>query len=148
MPHTPGPWKVVSLPTLSFTCPRTCPAYGERWCRFRPLLDRLGPVKVDSHTATIRVSYTDPEQLRIAVESMGGVWLGHGHYDLGDTQQDGYGFRLPMAGGWSLDGSLKTTYVCSPSRWRTGLRRLRRNMGRHGEVGPAQDRVRLRKDRG
>lgn len=89
---------MISL--LPFDCPRTCPAYGDRWCRFNAVLSKIGPVRVDSHTAKIKVEYTDPDQLRRAVERMGGIWYGAGHYDLHDTEQDGYGFRLPMKGGF------------------------------------------------
>lgn len=91
--------------TTKFNCPRTCPQFNDRWCRFRPVLDVLGPIQVDSHTAKVQVEYTDPEALKCAVERMGGIWLGHGEYSLGDTEQKGYGFRLPMANGRTkIDG--------------------------------------------
>ena len=55
----------------SFSCPRTCPLHNERWCRFRGVLDSLGPVKVSSHVATIRVEIRDLDALAIACERLG-----------------------------------------------------------------------------
>ncbi len=93
------------IPLMPFDCPRTCREFESRdVCRFRPVLDRIGPVKVNSHTAKIKVEYTDPATLRIAVERMGGVWIGPGHFSLGDTEEDGIGFRLPMKGGFDHTG--------------------------------------------
>ncbi|MFL5342753.1 MAG: hypothetical protein ACJ8F7_21685, partial [Gemmataceae bacterium] len=106
------------LNQVGFDCPRTCPTFGDRWCRFRPLLDALGPVRVDSHTARIKVEYTDPEALRRAVEAMGGVWYGRGHFDLFDTEQDGLGFRLPFANGWTAAlNPRQTARPGEPSYW-------------------------------
>lgn len=82
---------------LSFDCPRTCPNYSERWCRFRPVLDQIGPVKVDSHTARIEVEMKNAEALKTAVEAIGGKWLGQGKHRLYGGQSTGYGFTLP---GW------------------------------------------------
>lgn len=96
---------MLPLQTMPFDCDRTCPDFERRvdghfWCRFRPLLDRLGPVKVHSHTALLKVEYTDPDALKIAVERMGGLWYGFdAKHDLFDTKQTGWGFRLPMAEG-------------------------------------------------
>src|SRR5262245_15125770 len=95
---------MIGLTTIPFDCPRTCPDHGDRWCRFRPLLDRLGPVRVNSHTAKIRVEFNDPDSLRWLVEKMGGLWLGHGRHELCETKEDGYGFRLPFVNGWNAKG--------------------------------------------
>jgi len=85
---------------LPFSCPRTCPSAGTYFCRFRPLLDRVGPWKANSHTVTVKVEYTDVDALRAAVERMGGIWYGYNErHDLYDTKQPGYGFRLPMVDG-------------------------------------------------
>ncbi len=78
-----------------FSCPRSCPLAGERWCRFRPILDRLGPVQVNSHTAQIKVDFGDADTLRAAVESMRGEWLGQGSHKLFEGPVVGNGFRLP-----------------------------------------------------
>src|SRR5207249_1046797 len=78
---------------LTFDCPRTCPRYGDRWCRFRPLLDCLGPIQVDSHTARIRVEYRDPELLKGAVLSLGWKWLGFARHHLFESEQIGHGFQ-------------------------------------------------------
>ena len=85
---------MISLP---FDCPRSCPEHGERWCRFRKLLDRLGPVKVDSHTARIKVEFTDTNALQRAVEFLGGYWIGPGTHKLFEGPVTGQGFTLP---GW------------------------------------------------
>ncbi len=82
----------------NFTCPRTCPLVGAFWCRFRPVLDQIGPVRVHSHTATVKVDFADPDALRAAVLAMGGKWLGEGMHRLFSTQHTGLGFTLP---GWS-----------------------------------------------
>jgi hypothetical protein len=79
----------------NFVCPRTCPLVGQRWCRFRPVLDRLGPVRADSHTARIEVDFTDPASFQAAVESLGGTWLGAGTHRLFEGEVAGLGFRLP-----------------------------------------------------
>ncbi len=79
----------------NFSCPRTCPMFSGRWCRFRPVLDQLGPVKVSSHTATIKVEFRDPRTLRAAVEAIGGQWLGQGQHHLYGGDETGIGFRLP-----------------------------------------------------
>jgi hypothetical protein len=85
---------MISLP---FDCPRTCPSHAERWCRFRKLLHRLGPVKVDSHTARIKVEFNDTDALRKAVEFLGGNWIGPGTHKLFEGPVAGHGFNLP---GW------------------------------------------------
>ena len=82
----------------NFTCPRSCPMVRSRWCRFGPVLDALGHVRVDSHTARIVVEYQSAELLRLAVLGMGGQWLGAGSHRLFDGAYVGQGFRLP---GWS-----------------------------------------------
>lgn len=87
------------MTNLPFDCSRTCPMAGERWCRFRPLLDTLGSVQVCSHTTKIKVEYSDPDQLRLAVQAMGGTWLGMGTHDLYESNATGYGWTLP---GWTF----------------------------------------------
>lgn len=82
---------------MKFSCPRTCPQYGSFWCRFRPILDGIGPVQVNSHTAKIVVEFRDPETLRLAIEAMGGKWLGHGTHKLYSSSHEGHGFTLQ---GW------------------------------------------------
>ena len=95
---------------FNFTCPRSCPLVAETWCRFLPVLRRVGPTQVNSHTAKIQVDYSDPLILERAVKAMGGLWYGHGSYDLGDTTQVGFGFRLPMANGYHQDGGKNYWY--------------------------------------
>ncbi len=83
----------------SFSCPRSCPAAGERWCRFRPVLDVLGSVQVDSHTARVSVEYRDPDILERAVLSLGWTWIGHGTHKLFEsTPIVGQAFKIP---GWN-----------------------------------------------
>jgi hypothetical protein len=89
---------MTSFQTTNFSCQRTCQLVGKFFCKFRPILDLLGPVKVNSHTATIKVAYDDPKAFECAVLSLGGQWYGYGSYNLGDSTQQGYGFRLPMSG--------------------------------------------------
>ena len=79
----------------NFSCPRTCPLAKETWCRFRPLLDRIGPVRVNSQTAKIQVDFNDPVSLKMAVESLGGKWLGMGTHRLYDGETIGFGFTMP-----------------------------------------------------
>lgn len=81
----------------TFSCPRTCPLAGDLWCRFRPLLDAVGPVRVDSHTVKVAVEYRDAAALEAAVVAMGGQWLGHGCHHLYQGDVGGLGFTLP---GW------------------------------------------------
>jgi len=82
---------------LPFTCLRTCPLAGDRWCRFRAVTDQIGSVLVDSHTARIKVEYADAASLQAAVAALGGTWLGHGNHRLFEGQAMGHGFTLP---GW------------------------------------------------
>lgn len=103
----------------NFTCPRTCPLVKSAWCRFRPVLDALGPVRVNSHTVTVKVEYRDPDALRGAVEALGGSWLGLGSHRLYESGEfSGHGLRLP---GWEYplvlqaDGSL--AYDDFRGRW-------------------------------
>jgi len=81
----------------TFSCPRTCSFARERWCRFRPVLDALGPVRVDSETVRVKVEYSDPDTLRRVVGMLGGAWLGSGVHRLFDGTVTGNGFTLP---GW------------------------------------------------
>jgi hypothetical protein len=99
----------MQLNVISFDCDRTCPLHEEKkgglyLCRFNDLFKALGiSTVVHSHTALAKVDYTDIDALRKCVQGMGGIWYGQGHYSLGDTQQDGWGFRLPMAKGFHED---------------------------------------------
>ena len=81
-----------------FTCPRTCPLFGDKTCRFQTVFDHLGPAQVMSHTVKIKVAFTDPAALQSGVESMGGTWLGMGTHSLYSGDRGGYGFTLP---GWN-----------------------------------------------
>lgn len=56
---------------MNFSCPRTCPMHAERWCRFRKILDAMGPVRVDSHVATIDCEIRDLDALEIACRRLG-----------------------------------------------------------------------------
>lgn len=85
------------MQAIPFDCPRTCPLFKERWCRFRPITDQLGPVRVNSHTARIKVDYADSDMLKAAVAALGGTWLGHGSHRLFDGDAIGHGFTIP---GW------------------------------------------------
>ena len=78
--QTSKPLTMVDV--LPFSCPRTCPANGQLWCKFRPLLDRMGPTRVNSHTVTVQVEYTDPDALESAVRALGWNWLGKGCHRL------------------------------------------------------------------
>ena len=78
----------------NFNCPRTCPLVGNFWCRFRPVLDRLGRVQVNSHTVRVKVEYTDPGALERAVQALGGKWLGSGSHRLFEGMVTGHGFKL------------------------------------------------------
>jgi hypothetical protein len=103
---------------LPFSCPRTCPAAGDRWCRFRPVLDALGPVRVDSHTVRVAVELRDADALAAAVAALGGQWLGQGEHALYERPEVGLGFRLA---GWRYplvlraDGTL--AYDDYQGRW-------------------------------
>jgi len=52
---------------------------------------------VNSHTARIRVDYSDPAMLQAAVTALGGIWLGSGVHRLYEGDIAGIGFTLP---GW------------------------------------------------
>lgn len=82
---------------MEFNCDRTCPLAGERWCRFRPILDAMGPTRVDSETVKVRVELTDTAALRRAVEAIGGSWIGEATHKLYAGPCHGVGFKLP---GW------------------------------------------------
>lgn len=80
----------------SFDCPRTCPLHNETFCRFRPILDAIGPVHANSHTVSIKVKLQNKEALKASVESMNGTWLGEGTHNLyGSQRYTGVGFTLP-----------------------------------------------------
>jgi hypothetical protein len=69
-------------------------------CRFMPVLRTLGIATVYSHTVRVKVDYRDPDQLRAAVEAMGGAWIGQGTHQLFAGQSaTGHGFTLP---GWNF----------------------------------------------
>lgn len=81
----------------NFSCPRTCPRYGDIYCRFRPLFDILGPVVVNSHTVRVKVNFGNADALKAAVKAMGGEFIGVGDHSLFQGCETGIGFRLP---GW------------------------------------------------
>ncbi len=56
---------------LSFVCPRTCPLVRERWCRFRPILDTLGPVEASSHVDRIEIEVRSLDALALACQRCG-----------------------------------------------------------------------------
>jgi len=78
-----------------FTCPRTCPRYGDAWCRFRPILDAIGPVKVNSETVTLNVQFQDESAITTAIQAIGGTVLGKGLHKIFDGHYNGLGFTLP-----------------------------------------------------
>ena len=84
---------------MNFECPRSC-----RWaehkdvCRFMPVLSKLGPGVVTSHTTTIKAEFRDHDRLGGAVVAMGGKVLGMGSHKLYSEHKTGFGFTLP---GWS-----------------------------------------------
>lgn len=87
---------------MNFNCPRTCPAFNDRWCRFNVLFSGMVHLRVDSHTARVKVDYNNADQLRAAVEKIGGTWLGHGSHELFERNdagkrrtETGLGFTLP-----------------------------------------------------
>jgi len=57
--------------TLPFDCPRSCPRWGELACRFGPVLDAVGPVRVDSHVARVEVDVRDLDALAVAAQRCG-----------------------------------------------------------------------------
>lgn len=81
--------------TDNFTCPRTCPQFGDRWCRFRPILDHIGPILVDSETVRIVVKIKDRVALEEAVKELGGTMIGEGIHSVYTNKIFGLGFRLP-----------------------------------------------------
>lgn len=96
---------------MKFDCTRTCPRFEKAdVCRFRPVLNQLGPIRVTSHTARVAVEFRDGDTLRGAVLAMGGTWIGQGCHQLFEGSEIGQGFTLP---GWKfplvagLDGNLK-----------------------------------------
>lgn len=86
---------LATLPPLSFTCPRTCPAHRTHWCRFNALFTMIGAPRVHSHTVKIKVDYRDPDALRSAVLALGGAWIGAGSHKLFERAETGLGFTLP-----------------------------------------------------
>lgn len=93
---------------MRFNCGRTCAARVEE-CRFAAVLAAVGPVRVFSHTVSVKVEFRDPGGLKAAVEAMGGRWIGEGTHKMFEGSSTGLGFRLP---GWNYplvlrsDGSL------------------------------------------
>lgn len=82
--------------TQNFDCDRTCPLHGESWCRFRPILDQIGPVKANSHTVTIKVEIKNKEALKSTIEQMNGKFLDEGTHNMyGSQRYTGIGFTLP-----------------------------------------------------
>jgi hypothetical protein len=82
------------------------------------VLDILGPVQVNSHTARIAVEMDNPDDLAGAVRSMGGVWLGFSMHKLFSSSAAGHGFTLP---GWKyplvLDRAGELHYDDYKGKW-------------------------------
>jgi hypothetical protein len=76
---------------IPFDCPRSCPRAGERFCRFGPIFDRIGPIKVNSHVAKVKCDIRDLEALDAAARRCGLILKrGQKHYrwygrSVGDT---------------------------------------------------------------
>jgi hypothetical protein len=92
------------LQMAGFDCDRTCPAHEQKigglyLCRFMPLLAKIGRTRVHSHSAELAIDFRDGDCLKTAVENIGGIFYGWGTYDLGDSTQEGFGFRVPTANG-------------------------------------------------
>lgn len=93
--------------TQNFDCDRTCPLHGEAMCRFRPILDLIGPVKANSHTVTIKVELKNKEALKSSVEQMNGKFLDEGTHNMyGGQRYTGLGFTLPR---WAYPLVLENT---------------------------------------
>lgn len=114
---------MTSLPLADaarFDCPRTCPQYERAdVCRFRPVLDWLGDVRITSHTARVNADYSDPKALQAAVLAMGGQWLGHRMVELFDgSTPAGLAFQLA---GWRypcvLDREKELHYDDYQGKW-------------------------------
>jgi hypothetical protein len=58
-----------------------------------PVFQAIGPTRVNSHTAKIKVDYTDPDQLRAACAALGWEWMGRGKHHLFEAPVDGLGFK-------------------------------------------------------
>ncbi len=93
------PLPTLDNPPATFDCNRSCPARGEIACRFSPIFRTFTRMTVDSHTARIACDYDDPTTLEAAVKACGGIWYGYGRYDMHDSIQHGYRFRLQMKDG-------------------------------------------------
>jgi hypothetical protein len=76
---------------IPFDCPRSCPRAGERFCRFGPIFDQIGPIKVDSHVAKVQCDIRDLDALDAAARRCGLIMKrGQKHYrwygrSVGDT---------------------------------------------------------------
>lgn len=67
---------------------------GFRWIETGCQVWGLG-ILANSHTASVKVDFTDPDILRRAVEAMQGQWLGKGSHRLFAGDVCGHGFSLP-----------------------------------------------------
>lgn len=89
------------LPTVAFDCDRTCPLFELiDTCRFRPVLDELGPVKVNSHVVDVKIEFRDMDAMSEACDELG--------LDLqrGRTDYKWYGHHVgdyPLPEGFSAD---------------------------------------------
>lgn len=99
-----------------FTCARSCALADLDVCRFLPILPTRA--LVNSHTATVKVEFTDLSALKIAIESMGGTFLGQGEHKLYAGKENGIGFRLP---GWQyplvVNGAGELRYDDYKGKW-------------------------------
>lgn len=87
---SPPPLKGTAM---KFDCTRTCKL--GHWCRFSLLLRAIGPTRVNSHTATVKVSI-DPDTLSALVAELGGIALGVREHHLGfGNYATGHGWKIP-----------------------------------------------------
>ena len=83
---------------MNFSCPRTCPMFEKRTtdglfdCRFRAIIDRIGPTRTTSHTVKVRVDYRDPRALELACDRLKWKWHGFGKHELFEAGVTGHGF--------------------------------------------------------
>lgn len=80
--------------TLPFTCPRTCPRFGDpTHCRFAPVIHAVDTPC--SHTTAITVEIRDRDAFGRAAQRLGGTVIGLGSHRLYSTTEQGYAVHLP-----------------------------------------------------
>ena len=92
------------MPTVRrFSCGRTCRPFTP--CRFTALFEAAGiETAVVSHTTTVKARFRAGAAFDAAILALGGQVLGDGTFELYQTSETGYGFRLP---GWNFPLVLK-----------------------------------------